>query len=146
MTHPTPDTDDKPGFSATADRLEHLADTMSTTVDRYATLLASTAPGRPNPLDLAASIRHLNQLVDELTSTLSERNIRISRLVGAHYEIDLHRESVLEMQCNLRTIPRWHWIRRNRIRHQLALIAISITARVTRSPELRNDQSPAKGA
>lgn len=92
-------------------------------------------PARPRPLDpadTATTIRNLNRFIDELMSLIADKNVRIHRLTSAAYQIDVHRESIVEMAQNLRIIPRWHWIRRNRIRRQLAQLAITIERRTHR--------------
>lgn len=82
-----------------------------------------------SPVSHAATIANLNHLVDELRSQISTKNLRIFQLTKAADQIDLHRDSVTEMEHYLRILPRWRWIRRNRIRYQLAVIAIAITKR-----------------
>lgn len=44
----------------------------------------------------------------------------------AGYRLRMHAESVRLMRRNLLTLGRWHWVRRRRIRDQLALIALAL--------------------
>jgi hypothetical protein len=123
MTHPitpTPLDDGKPGFSATADKLEHLIGILAANVDRYAELLAGTDPFaviRDQTLQIEYLARQINTVNEEL---LKDRDLAD--------RLELHRGSIDAMAFNLKLIPRWHFIRRSRIQRQLAGILIKMSA------------------
>jgi hypothetical protein len=114
---PTP-FDDKPGFSATADKLERLINILAANVDRYAELLAGTDPFaviRDQTLQIEYLARQVNTVNEELLKTrdLADR-------------LELHRVSIDAMAINLKIIPRRHFIRRWRIQRHLADILIKM--------------------
>lgn len=110
---PTP-LDDKPSFSATADKLERLINILAANVDRYAVLLAGTDPFaviRDQTLQIEYLARQINTVNEEL---LKNRDLAD--------RLELHRASIDAMALNLKIIPRLHFIRRRRIQAQLASI------------------------
>lgn len=114
---PTP-FDDKPGFSASADKLEHLIDVLAANVDRYAELLAGTDPFaviRDQTLQIEYLARQIN--------TVNEEHLKNRDLAD---RLELHRHSINMMAINLKITPRRHFIRRWRIQRQLADILIKM--------------------
>jgi hypothetical protein len=115
---------EKPSFSETATKLESLNNALAANVDRYAALLAGRDP--------LAVIRDQNLQIEYLARQINTATAETLRIQDLADQLELHRESVTEMARNLRILPRWCWIRRNRIHRQLAQIAISIERNTTR--------------
>jgi hypothetical protein len=122
MTHPitpTPlDDDNKPGFSATATKLERLNEILVANVDRYAELLA-----RKDPF---AVIRDQTLQIEYLARQINTVNEEFLKSRGLADRLELHRHSINMMAINLKITPRRHFIRRWRIQRQLADILIKM--------------------
>lgn len=115
---PTPLDDDKPGFSATADKLGRLIDILAANVDRYAELLAGTDP--------FTVIRDQATQIEYLARQLNTANEQLLKNQDLADRLDLHRLSIDAMTINLKLIRRRYFIRRWRIQQQLANILIKM--------------------